>query len=55
MPTTRRTPTLALLLAAAGSLMFATGAAVIDGDADTFADDEIAVQPAEGPNGSTPT
>jgi len=51
MPTTRRTLTLALLLVAAGSLMFATGAAVIDGDADTFADDEIAVQPAEGPNG----
>ncbi|PHQ39132.1 DUF1102 domain-containing protein [Halorubrum persicum] len=47
----RRTLILALLLVAAGSLAFATGAAVIDGDADTFADDKIAVQPADGPNG----
>ena len=51
MPATRRTLTLALLLVAGGSLAFATGAAVVDGPADTFADDEIAVQPADGPNG----
>ncbi|MGQ3328878.1 CARDB domain-containing protein [Halorubrum sp. FL23] len=51
MPTARRTLILALLLVAAGSLIFTTGAAVIDGDADTFADDDIAVQPADGPNG----
>jgi len=51
MPTARRTLILALLLVAAGSLIFTTGAAVIDGDADTFADDKIAVQPADGPNG----
>ena len=41
----------ALLLIAAGSLAFATGAAVVDGPADTFADDDLAVQPADGPNG----
>ncbi|OYR41957.1 CARDB domain-containing protein [Halorubrum sp. Eb13] len=51
MPTPRRTLTLALLLVAAGSLAFATGAAVVDGPADTFADDDLAVQPADGPNG----
>ncbi|TKX63368.1 CARDB domain-containing protein [Halorubrum sp. GN12_10-3_MGM] len=51
MSTTRRTLTLALLLVAAGSLAFATGAAVIDGDADTVADGDLAIQPADGPNG----
>ena len=51
MPTTRRTLTLALLLVAAGSLAFATGAAVVDGPADTVADGDLAVQPADGPNG----
>ncbi|TKX70091.1 CARDB domain-containing protein [Halorubrum sp. SP9] len=51
MPTARRTLTLALLLVAAGSLAFATGAAVIDGDADTVADGDLAIQPADGPNG----
>ena len=51
MPLTRRTLTLVLLLVAAGSLAFATGAAVINDDADTFAEDKIAVQPADGPNG----
>ncbi|WP_418284241.1 CARDB domain-containing protein [Halorubrum sp. DTA46] len=52
MPTPRRTLTLVLLSVAAGSLLFATGAAVIDGPADTFADDRLAVQPADGPNGN---
>ncbi|WP_128904151.1 CARDB domain-containing protein [Halorubrum amylolyticum] len=51
MPTARRTLILALLLVAAGSLIFTTGAAVIDGDADTVADGDLAVQPADGPNG----
>ncbi|MDB2275156.1 CARDB domain-containing protein [Halorubrum ezzemoulense] len=51
MTATRRTLTLALLLVAAGSLAFATGAAVIDGDADTVADGDLAIQPADGPNG----
>lgn len=51
MPTTRRTLTLALLLVAAGSLAFATGATVVDGPADTVADGDLAVQPADGPNG----
>ncbi|TKX35930.1 DUF1102 domain-containing protein [Halorubrum sp. CGM5_25_10-8B] len=51
MFTTRRTLTLALLLVAAGSLAFATGAVVIDGDADTVADGDLAIQPADGPNG----
>ena len=50
MPTARRTLTLALFLVAAGSLAFATGAAVVDGPAD-FPDDNLAVQPADGPNG----
>jgi hypothetical protein len=51
MPTTRRTLTLALLFVAAGSLVFATGAAVVDGPAETVADGDLAVQPADGPNG----
>ena len=51
MTTTRRTLILAVLLVAAGSLIFATGAAVIDGEADTLADDRVAIQPADGPNG----
>ncbi|WP_424014378.1 CARDB domain-containing protein [Halorubrum xinjiangense] len=51
MSTTRRTLTLALLLVAAGSLAFATGAAVVDGPADTVADGDLAIQPADGPNG----
>ena len=51
MTTTRRTLILAVLLVAAGSLIFTTGAAVIDGEADTLADDHVAIQPAAGPNG----
>ena len=51
MPSAYRTLTLALLLVAAGSLAFATGAAVIDGDADTVADGDLAIQPADDPNG----
>ncbi|GAA0514259.1 CARDB protein [Halorubrum aquaticum] len=51
MPTARRTAILALLLVAAGSLAFATGAAVLDDPADTLADDRVAIQPADGPNG----
>ncbi|OYR57018.1 hypothetical protein DJ83_18055 [Halorubrum ezzemoulense] len=51
MPTARRTLTLTLLLVAAGSLIFTTGAAVVDGPADTAADGNLAVQPADGPNG----
>ncbi|SMO85013.1 CARDB domain-containing protein [Halorubrum cibi] len=47
----RRTAILAVLLVAAGSLAFATGAAVLDGEADTLADDRVAIQPADGPNG----
>jgi hypothetical protein len=43
--------TLTLLLVAAGSLAFATGAAVVDGPADTVADGDLAIQPADGPNG----
>ncbi|WP_423996507.1 CARDB domain-containing protein [Halorubrum trapanicum] len=52
MPTVRRTLILAALVAAAGGLAFATGAAVVDGPADTFAEERLAVQPAEGPNGA---
>ena len=48
----RRTVIVALLVVAAGSLALATGATVLTGPADTFADDRIAVQPAEGPNGN---
>jgi len=48
----RRTVLIALLVVAAGSLAVATGATVFDGPADTFADDSIAVQPADGPNGN---
>ena len=51
MSTRHRTLILAVLLVAAGSLAFATGAAVIDGPADTFAEERLAVQPAEGSNG----
>lgn len=51
MPTARRTVILAVLLVAVGSLAFATGATVLDGEADTLADDRVAVQPADGPNG----
>ena len=47
----RRTVILAVALVAAASLVLTTGAAVLDGDADTFAEDRLAVQPAEGPNG----
>ncbi|KKF39442.1 hypothetical protein FK85_28485 [Halorubrum saccharovorum] len=50
-PTARRTLTLALFLVAAGSLIFTTGAAVIDGPTDTVADADLAIQPADGPNG----
>lgn len=51
MPSARRTVILAVLLVAAGSLAFATGATVLDGEADTLADDRVAIQPADGPNG----
>jgi len=51
MSTVRRTLLLAALVAAAGGLAFATGAAVVDGPADTFAEERLAVQPADGPNG----
>lgn len=50
MTTVRRLATIALLLAAT-ALAFATGAAVVD-DADTVADGNLAVQPADGPNGN---
>lgn len=52
MPTARRTLALAVLVLAAGSLVFATGAAVLEGPADTGVDDRLAVQPADGPNGN---
>lgn len=52
MSSSRRTLILFLLFVAAGSLAFATGAAVIDGPTDAFADDRLAVQPADGPNGN---
>ena len=51
MATVRRTTMLFFLLVAAGSLAFATGAAVVDGPADTVADGDLAIQPADGPNG----
>ena len=47
----RRTVILAVALVAAASLVLTTGAAVISDDADTFAEDRLAVQPADGPNG----
>ncbi|GGI94100.1 hypothetical protein GCM10008995_00360 [Halobellus salinus] len=47
----RRTVILAVALVAAGSLVFTTGAAVLDDPADTVAEDRLTVQPAEGPNG----
>jgi hypothetical protein len=50
MPTARRTLTLALLLVAVSTLILTTGAAVVDGPAD-FPDDDLAIQPADGPNG----
>jgi hypothetical protein len=46
-----RTLVYVLLLVAAGSLAFATGAAVVDGPADTVADGDLQIQPADGPNG----
>src|SRR6056297_2212745 len=52
MSSARRTLTLAVLLAAAGGLAFATGAAVVDGPSDSFAEDRLAVQPVDGPNGA---
>ncbi|QAU12847.1 DUF1102 domain-containing protein [Halorubrum sp. BOL3-1] len=52
MSTARRTLFLAALVVAAGGLAFATGAAVVDGPTDTFAEDRLAVQPADGPNGN---
>lgn len=51
MATARRTLIIACLLVAAGSLAFATGAAVVGGPVDAVGDD-LAVQPAEGPNGA---
>lgn len=35
-----------------GSLAFATGAAVVDGPADTIADGNLTIQPVDGPNGA---
>ena len=52
MSTARRTLALALLGIAAVSLAFATGAAMLDGPADTGVDERLAVQPADGPNGN---
>jgi hypothetical protein len=43
--------TILLVAATATGLTFATGAAVVN-DADTFADDDLAIQPADGPNGN---
>lgn len=52
MPTARRTIIATILIAAAAtSFMFATGAAVVSGPADTVASDRLAIQPANGPNG----
>ncbi|MFW6382632.1 MAG: CARDB domain-containing protein [Haloferacaceae archaeon] len=51
MSTVRRTLLLAALVVTAGGLAFATGATVLDGDADTVADGDLAIQPADGPNG----
>jgi len=50
MPASRSIAILILILAAA-SLAFATGAAVVDGPVDTVADGDLAIQPADGPNG----
>jgi len=47
----RRIITILLIAAAATSFMFATGAVVVSGPADTVADDRLTVQPADGPNG----
>ncbi|PAU85161.1 DUF1102 domain-containing protein [Halorubrum salipaludis] len=52
MSTARHTAALVLVLVAAGSFAFATGAAVIGGPADTIAEDRLAVQPADGPSGN---
>ena len=52
MSTVRRTLVLAALVAAAGGLAFATGAAVVDGPGDTFAEERLAVQPVDGHNGA---
>lgn len=52
MSTARRTLLLVVLVAAAGGLALATGAAVIDGPTDSLAEERLAVQPAEGPNGA---
>ncbi|TKX53890.1 DUF1102 domain-containing protein [Halorubrum sp. SP3] len=52
MSTARRILILVLLAAsAATALAFATGAAVVDGPADTVANGDLAIQPADGPNG----
>ncbi|WP_144799609.1 CARDB domain-containing protein [Halorubrum depositum] len=51
MSTAHRTLTLALLLVAATTLIFTTGAAVIYSNADTVADGDLAVQSVDGPNG----
>ena len=52
MSTVRRTLLLAVLVASAGGLAFATGAAVVDGPGDTFAEERLAVHPVDGPNGA---
>ena len=46
-----RTVLFLCLIGLAASLTLATGATVIDGPADTLADDRVAIQPADGPNG----
>lgn len=51
MKTVRRLSMIALLPTAA-SLALATAVAVVDAPADTFAEDPIAVQLADGPNGN---
>jgi len=40
-----------LIVTAATSFMFATGAAVVGGPADTLAEDRLSIQPADGPQG----
>jgi len=51
VPSARNVLILAILLVAAGSLAFATGATVIDSDADTVADGDLEIQPTDDPNG----
>ena len=53
MPALRRTTLLIVLVTAAATVLaLATGAAVVDEPADSLAEDRLAVQPADGPNGA---